>query len=268
MSGYLELPDGAILGVRDGLVLGRVAACDVVIEDGKASRRHARLIVDAGVVEIEDLNSSNGTLLNGKPVERRMLRDGDEVRIGKTVIVYREGEIPGRTRSSGGSGGAAAVFDDDDDLLGSDAPAPAKPSPPSDDVDLLGDDLTPDEPSPRPAPTPAPPPAANVVEFEDEVVEVQQPPPARPAPTRRDDPVIEVRKAAPRGDAKPAGGKAGADDMVASSQRVLQFSKKAGGNGVLGDDLAQMSGGMRALIVLGVIAIGAGVAYGIMTAMQ
>ena len=98
MSGYLEMADGAMVDVRNGLVLGRVSACDVVVADAKASRRHAQLIVEAGVVEVEDLGSSNGTMLNGKPVDRRMLRDGDRIEIGKTVIVYREGDLPGRSK--------------------------------------------------------------------------------------------------------------------------------------------------------------------------
>ena len=97
MSGHLELPDGQTVGVRDGLLMGRVTACDVVVADAKASRRHARLIAESGVVEIEDLESSNGTLLNGRPIDRRMLRDGDRIEIGKTVIVYREGALPGPT---------------------------------------------------------------------------------------------------------------------------------------------------------------------------
>lgn len=243
MSGYLELADGAFIGVRDGLVLGRVSACDVVVNDTKASRRHARLIIEAGVVEIEDMNSSNGTLLNGKPVDRRLIRDGDEVRIGKTVIIYREGTLPGAKSTTRSTSGASVIFDDDDDLLGDD------------------DLLTP--PPAKPAPT-------NVVEFEDEVVEVQQ----APAPThrepepvrRRQEPVVEVRKSQPAapGTAKPAAG----DDVIGSSQRVLQYSKKASGKNPLGDDVGQMSGGMRLLVVVGVLAIGGGIVYGIVTAMR
>ena len=119
MSGYLELADGAVVPVRDGLVLGRVAACDVVVADSKASRRHARLIAEAGVVEIEDMGSSNGTLLNGKPVDRRMLRDGDRVEIGQTVIVFREGALPGRSAAAPSRAAAgAALLDDDDDGTG------------------------------------------------------------------------------------------------------------------------------------------------------
>jgi hypothetical protein len=47
-------------------------------------------------VEIEDLGSSNGTLLNDKMVKRRMLRDGDVVQIGTTRITYREGVAQSR----------------------------------------------------------------------------------------------------------------------------------------------------------------------------
>ncbi len=91
MVGYLQLPDGREVDVANGLVLGRQSSCTVVVEDHKVSRRHAQLIVAGPVVEIEDLGSSNGTLLNDKTVKRRMLRDGDVVQIGTTRITYREG---------------------------------------------------------------------------------------------------------------------------------------------------------------------------------
>jgi pSer/pThr/pTyr-binding forkhead associated (FHA) protein len=300
MSGYLELPDGACIVVRDGLVLGRVAACDVVVDDSKASRRHARLIAEAGVVEIEDMKSSNGTLLNGKPVDRRMIRDGDEVRIGKTAIIYREGPLPGGSSGTSSNRGPAkpALFDDDDDLFGGDdvsstpsvaepfdqkhkvePSAPVRPATPSsptsskaNDDDLLGDDLLGDDllggdtPSSS-APPPSPPQrSANVVEFEDEVVEMQH----APAPSRDPEPLIEVRKPQ-RSDspsAKTAPRRDATDEVVGKSQRVLQFSKKASGQSPLGDDLAQMSGGMRLLVVFAAIAIGGGIIYGITTAMQ
>lgn len=93
MVGYLELPDGKTVDVADGLVLGRTSSCAVVLKDNKASRRHAQLIVAGSVVEIEDLESSNGTLLNDKPITRRMLRDGDVIQIGATRITYRERSV-------------------------------------------------------------------------------------------------------------------------------------------------------------------------------
>ncbi|HLQ38347.1 MAG TPA: FHA domain-containing protein, partial [Planctomycetota bacterium] len=82
MSGFLVFTDGRRQPVRDGMTLGRVAGNDVVVDDTKASRKHARVIVAGGVVEIEDLGSSNGTQLNGKPVTRRVLRSGDAIQIG------------------------------------------------------------------------------------------------------------------------------------------------------------------------------------------
>ncbi|HIE70987.1 MAG TPA: FHA domain-containing protein [Planctomycetes bacterium] len=313
MSGYLELPDGGFLGVKHGLVFGRVASCDVVVNDTKASRRHARLIVESGVVEIEDMDSSNGTLLNGKSIDRRMLRDGDEVRIGKAVIKYREGVLPGSQSKSRSSGASASIFEDDDDLFGDSSsqnsappaaaspaavtPSPAPPPPPARPVtpppaeppaarpsdDLLddGDDLLGSEPAPAKAPEPVqptpvqpPPPnpaptSGNVVEFEDEVVDVEKAPAAPPPARRASEAVVEVRK--PRQDppaakAKPASG--GAGEVSGTSGRILQYSKKAGGKSALGDDLGQMSGGMRLFVVLAVVAVGGGVVYGIMTAMQ
>lgn len=276
MSGYLELADGGLVAVRDGLVLGRVASCDVVLDDTKASRRHARVIVEAGVVEIEDMGSSNGTRLNGKPVERRMLRDGDRVEIGKTAVVFREGALPVGGAAGGGRGSvgrgsvgapsapapaAADPFGDDDDLLGGGSPSSAPPLPDApggleDEDDLL-------------ASTPSP--AGDVVEFEDEVVEVTSAP-----PPRRADP-LEDPLVAPRAPSRPAGAPASKSGQQAAGQeraglpgsgRVLQYSKKAGGKGVLGDDLGQMSGGKRALLVVLVLAVGGCVVYGIMAAMR
>lgn len=262
MSGHLELPDGQTVGVRDGLLLGRVSACDVVVADAKASRRHARLIAESGVVEIEDLESSNGTLLNGKLVDRRMLRDGDRIEIGKTVIVYREGPLPEPTSRAPLPAAASSeeLFGDDDDLLGGAPAAPAAPPAQAAADDLLddGDDLFAD-PSPSASSAPAAP--ADVVEFEDEVVEVQK----APAP-RRDAPAVEVRPGQRASDQPSGGGSSGS--ASAGAGRVLQYSQKKGGGGLLGDDLGQMSGGKRWLVFALAIAAGCGVVYGIMQAMS
>ena len=228
MSGYLTLADGSHRPLHDGFTIGRVAGCDLVIDDGKASRRHARLVIAGGVVEIEDLGSSNGTLLNDKPVQKRMLRDGDEVKIGKTVLVFHEGTPPGAAPTAGVGGGAAAVFADDDDLLGGDAPAAPPPRP-----------ATPAPTSAPMPPTPAAPPSPSkgVVEFADEIV--------------------EVRRAEPAGPKAAAGGKDAAA-AVRSAGRVLQFHKKDGGGGVLGDDLGQVGGSTKVLLYVGVLALCAG----------
>lgn len=245
------MADGRTIVVRGELVIGRVAGCDVVLADTKASRRHARLIVEAGVVEIEDLGSSNGTLLNGKPVTRRVLRPGDEVQIGSHVLVYREGALPTGSSAamsspapSAPAGGSDELFgDDDDDLFAGAAPAapsaaPVEPPPP------------PPPPTPAPAPVQSPPaaPPTRVVEFADEVVEVKK----RPAPADK-----EKKGAAP----------AASTEMV-QQPRILQFSKKEARGGVLGDDLGQMGGGMKVLVYAAVLALGVGVAYGLIALMR
>ena len=82
---------------REENQIGRDVSADVLISDGEASRNHAVLIWkncgDAQALlpecEIEDLNSTNGTYLNGKLLEvPRKLADGDQIRIGHTVLGY------------------------------------------------------------------------------------------------------------------------------------------------------------------------------------
>jgi predicted component of type VI protein secretion system len=59
-------------------------------EDGQVSRRHARFSRSSGGVVLEDLGSTNGTYLNEQPISTpRMLRPGDKVRLGLTVLELR-----------------------------------------------------------------------------------------------------------------------------------------------------------------------------------
>jgi adenylate cyclase len=71
------------------MVIGRMANCDIVIDDASASRRHAELFYDSmtGMVTINDLNSSNGTFINRQRISRlSRLQNGDVIRIGQTVM--------------------------------------------------------------------------------------------------------------------------------------------------------------------------------------
>lgn len=55
------------------------------------SRRHARLLLQAGQIYVEDLNSTNATYLNRQrlqPGQRHLLKDGDELRLGGVVLIY------------------------------------------------------------------------------------------------------------------------------------------------------------------------------------
>lgn len=69
-------------GKQDQLLVGRDPACDVVLQDSTVSRRHAQLFFRAGSWIVQDLESTNGTLLNGKRVGRCEVRPGDRLILG------------------------------------------------------------------------------------------------------------------------------------------------------------------------------------------
>jgi hypothetical protein len=70
-------------------VIGRAEDCDLRLADPGASRRHVEVRRDGSRVTVIDLRSTNGTVLNGEPIERSELHDGDELVIGETVLVFR-----------------------------------------------------------------------------------------------------------------------------------------------------------------------------------
>jgi hypothetical protein len=69
-------------------VLGRSRDCDLRVADLNISRRHAEIHKDGDAFWIVDLGSMNGTLLNGRRVEREKLAEGDRITLGATEIVF------------------------------------------------------------------------------------------------------------------------------------------------------------------------------------
>jgi chromosome segregation ATPase len=63
--------------------IGRAPGCEMQIESSSVSRHHALLLMSSRDVIIEDLNSTNGVLVNGRKVSRQLLNDGDLVTIGE-----------------------------------------------------------------------------------------------------------------------------------------------------------------------------------------
>ncbi|MGY1836738.1 FhaA domain-containing protein [Blastococcus sp. SYSU DS0510] len=71
-------------------VIGRGTEADIRIPDTGVSRKHVDVVLDGDIATVEDLGSTNGTLVNGRRVNRQALSDGDVIRIGHSVLVYRQ----------------------------------------------------------------------------------------------------------------------------------------------------------------------------------
>jgi chromosome segregation ATPase len=69
--------------------IGRAAGCELQIDSQSVSRHHAMLLKGTREIIIEDLNSTNGVLVNGRKVTRHMLTDGDLLTIGETQFQCR-----------------------------------------------------------------------------------------------------------------------------------------------------------------------------------
>jgi hypothetical protein len=87
--GSLVLADGSrlTLGVEP-VTIGRLPECDVVITDASVSRRHAEVRRRDGAFVVIDLDSTNGTRVNGAGVRERPLADGDEIKVGNATLRF------------------------------------------------------------------------------------------------------------------------------------------------------------------------------------
>jgi len=111
---YLVVREGAgtqVIDLDDGadILFGRSPEATVRLEDGKASREHARVLHRGGELKLVDLGGRNGTLLNDEVVrgQTRVLRSGDRVRIGAAEILVAESA--GVSSRSGGARLEAAL---------------------------------------------------------------------------------------------------------------------------------------------------------------
>ncbi|HPG26525.1 MAG: FHA domain-containing protein [Spirochaetaceae bacterium] len=94
-TGRLEILNGGFEGmtydlVAEEVVIGRNPTTDITLLDEGISREHALILFDAdapGYV-IEDLQSTNGTKVNGKRVRSAPLSEGDEIQIGQTLFRF------------------------------------------------------------------------------------------------------------------------------------------------------------------------------------
>ncbi len=73
--------------------IGRSTTADFIVDAGMVSRFHCRLTATGdGKVEVQDLESTNGTFVNDQRIDRGVAGIGDRIRVGRVELVVTEGE--------------------------------------------------------------------------------------------------------------------------------------------------------------------------------
>ncbi len=104
----------------DETVLGRHPECQLQINSNMVSRKHARVVKDAGRYLLEDLGSGNGTFLNGKKLEGPAeIKHDDRIKLGPILLRFEAAELAGKSSPKPPIGGSDQTMnlegDDDDD---------------------------------------------------------------------------------------------------------------------------------------------------------
>ena len=94
----LRIPDESETGTLTFRILpgsiktiGRATGADFVVDAALVSRVHCRLTASqAGLLEVQDLQSTNGTFVNDRRVERLALAAGDRLRVGRVELVVEQ----------------------------------------------------------------------------------------------------------------------------------------------------------------------------------
>jgi pSer/pThr/pTyr-binding forkhead associated (FHA) protein len=109
---------------KDRTSLGRRPYNDIVIDNLAVSGEHAVLQMTGNEVHLEDLNSTNGTYVNGKAVKKQLMQNNDTIEIGKYKIKFvNENANPGFEKTMVIKAGAAGIAP-----IAAGAPAAAQPA--------------------------------------------------------------------------------------------------------------------------------------------
>ncbi len=107
LAGRLVIRNGGFEGMSYELhseetLIGRNPTTDITLLDEGISREHALILFDDqdGTYTVEDLQSTNGTKVNGKRVRSATLAPGDEIQIGRTRFQFLSGDDAGGKESA------------------------------------------------------------------------------------------------------------------------------------------------------------------------
>lgn len=92
---------GKTFAVTDNAVIGRQPDCEIPIPAEEVSRQHARLKVTPDGVHVEDMGSANGTYVNGKRVEKGLLKPGEELRLDTVRFLLVTPGMDAKQQSAG-----------------------------------------------------------------------------------------------------------------------------------------------------------------------
>ncbi len=203
---------------KERTLIGRKAHNDIQIDNLAVSGEHAAIITILNDSFIEDLGSTNGTMVNGKPVKKHFLQNNDVVEIGKHKLKYFN-DAP-----------TAATAADFEKTMIIRNPAKAAPPPPKPEAGP-GDTQTNLKPmggeAPKPAPAPAASSATSTTTSPPEPRPTMAPPPPPPPPEPRPAPAPAAHAHAPA----PAAGGAPLREAViqvlsgAAAGRTLDLTK-------------------------------------------
>src|SRR3982751_3175762 len=79
--------------VDEAITIGRGADNTIVVNDPSISTHHAQLLLEGDTYRLKDLDSTNGTRVNGKPVTESVLRVDDRIRFGAAEAKYQSSRV-------------------------------------------------------------------------------------------------------------------------------------------------------------------------------
>lgn len=89
----IEQRDGPTVSLGpDPVLIGRDPQNDVVLDDRRVSRKHAEIRLRLGRYTLYDLQSTNGTYVNGRRIAEKVLDDGDKISVGGLEITFRSAD--------------------------------------------------------------------------------------------------------------------------------------------------------------------------------
>jgi pSer/pThr/pTyr-binding forkhead associated (FHA) protein len=93
INGGEHTPDAFTFRISPGAIktIGRAPRADFIVDAALVSRVHCQLSAGAAELEVVDLDSTNGTFVNGQRVERALLKTGDQLGVGKVLFVVSRG---------------------------------------------------------------------------------------------------------------------------------------------------------------------------------